>query len=234
MLTANARPMSRSAHVLRTRLGLVASVSTLVLAASVANAEEVDLESLGLAEEVAPEPLEVDYAQYGVALAGRLSLGTGGLCPDGAVIPCIFGGGGGPTVRGGVRPSGPWYLGGAYEFAKLDSNNLYRLGILQQLRAEGRYYLETSTRFTPFVAFGLGGVVYGNEFSAETAGAAAHAGLGLELEISRFALLGLILAYEPMVFAGFTDTASQRRETDVAQFLSASIVFELRSELDRR
>jgi hypothetical protein len=185
-------------------------------------------------DDLAPRELEVEYAQYGVAIAGETRISTGDLCPDDAPIPCIFGGGGGPTLRGGWRPPGPWYVGGAYEFAKLDSNNLYRLGILQQLRGEARYYVDTESRFTPYAHAALGGVVYGNEFSVQTGGASAAMGLGIELEITRFALLGLALAYEPMVFAGFVDTAGQRRSTDVAQFLRVELLFELRTELGRR
>jgi hypothetical protein len=185
-------------------------------------------------DELAPRELEVEYAQYGVAIAGETRISTGNLCPSNAPIPCIFGSGGGPTLRGGWRPPGPWYVGGAYQFAKLDSNNLYRLGVLQQLRGEARYYVDTESRFTPYAYGALGGVVYGNEFSVQTGGASAAVGLGIELEITRFALLGLALAYEPMVFAGFIDTAGQRRSTDVAQFLRVELLFELRTELGRR
>ncbi len=210
------------------------AVGIIALDVASAHAQDVDAESLEEFDPIAPERLEVDYAQYGVALGGDFVFGTGGLCPTVASAPCIFGSGGGPTIRGGYRPAGPWYVGGAYQFSKLDSSNLYRLGILQQLRGEGRYYIETSTRFTPYVSAAFGGVTYGNEFSAETAGAVLRAGAGVELELSRFALLGLALSYEPMVFAGFTDTAGQRRETDLAHFLSFELVIELRTELDRR
>ena len=78
-------------------------------------------------DEAEPSPLEVDYIQYGVAIAAELPVETGGICPSDAVAPCIIGIGGGPVLRGGYRPSGPWYFGGAYQFSKLDSNNLNSL-----------------------------------------------------------------------------------------------------------
>ncbi|MBL9023168.1 MAG: hypothetical protein JNL21_13290 [Myxococcales bacterium] len=180
-----------------------------------------------------PSPLEVEYAQYGVALATEVPLFTGGVCPEEATTPCIIGLGGGPILRGGYRPAGPWYFGGAYQFSKLDSNNLYRLGILQQLRGELRYLFATGSRVSPYVSAGLGGMVYGNEFSVQTGGATALAGLGLEMELTRFAVVGLDLAYNPMLFAGFVDTAGQSRDTGVAHYLHLELVIELRTELNR-
>lgn len=184
-------------------------------------------------EEARPSPLEVDYAQYGAALAGDVPVFPGETCPPAAVIPCILGPGAGPVLRGGYRPSGPWYIGGAYQFAKLDSNNLYRLGIMQMLRAEMRYFIDVGSRFTPYVTWAAGGVVYGNEFGVETGGAVTFAGAGVELEITRFAVVGLSFNYEPMLLAGFTDTAGQERNTGVAHFLHMELVIELRTELGR-
>jgi hypothetical protein len=185
------------------------------------------------AEPKAPSPLEVDYAQYGVAIAAELPVETGAICPAQATAPCIIGIGGGPVLRGGYRPAGPWYFGGAYQFAKLDSNNLYRLGIQQQLRAELRYYFDTGTRFEPYITGALGGMVYGNEFSVQTGGPMTFAGAGVEAELTRFAVVGLGLVYEPMLFIEFVDTAGQRRETGVAHYLHVELFIELRSELGR-
>lgn len=184
-------------------------------------------------DEAQPSPLEVDYAQYGVALATEIPIEPGGICPDDASSPCIIGLGGGPVLRGGYRPAGPWYVGGAYQFSKLDSNNIYRLGILQQLRAEMRYVVSTGTRIWPYATWGLGGMVYGNEFSVQTGGATALAGLGLELEITRFAVVGLNTSYQPMLFAEFVDSAKQERDTGVAHYVHMELVIELKSELNR-
>lgn len=188
---------------------------------------------LAPADEDRPTPLLVDYAQYGVAFAGELIAEPGPLCPSGAPTPCIIGAGGGPVLRGGYRPAGPWYIGGAYQFAKLDSNNLYRLGILQELRAEMRYFFDVDSRFTPYATWALGGIIYGNEFSAETGGVMTYAGAGVELEVSRFAVIGLNAAYEPMLFVGFDDTAGQTRDTGVAHFVHIEFVIELKTELGR-
>jgi hypothetical protein len=180
-----------------------------------------------------PPPLHVEYLQYGVAIAANARLASGATCPDQADTPCILGGGGGLVVRLGWRPPGPWYWGAAYEFAKMDSGNLYRLGILQQLRGETRYMPDTGLRVQPYVSGGLGGFVYGNEWGVETGGAAASVGGGFEFEVTRFALVGVGLSYVPILIVGWTDTANQERSTSVAQFLRLELVFELRSELSR-
>lgn len=180
-----------------------------------------------------PSALQVDYAEYGVAFAGQIIFEPGPICPDDADVPCILGPGGGPVLRGGYRPSGPWYIGGAYQFAKLDSNNLYRLGILQELRTEMRYFIDVGSRFSPYAMWALGGVIYGNEFSAETGGVSTFAGAGVELEITRFAVLHLNVAYNPMLFIGFEDTAGQDRTTGVAHFVHMDLGIELRTELGR-
>lgn len=180
-----------------------------------------------------PPPLHVEYLQYGVAIAVNSRLASGATCPDEADTPCILGGGGGLVVRVGWRPPGPWYWGAAYEFAKMDSGNLYRLGVLQQARAEVRYMPETGLRVAPYVSGGLGGFAYGNEWGVETGGAVATLGGGFEFEVTRFALVGVGLSYVPMLIAGWTDTANQERDTSLAQFLRLELVFELRSELSR-
>src|SRR5262245_33995861 len=138
-----------------------------------------------------PPPLHVDYAQYGIALTVNAGLNTGAVCgssvkpapPPGQENPCILGSGGGLAIRGGYRSPGPWYVGGAYEFTKMDSANLYRLGIFQQLRFEMRYLPEMGYRVAPYGTWGAGGIIYGNEWGAETGGALVFAGAGLELEV---------------------------------------------------
>lgn len=182
---------------------------------------------------VRPSPLEVDYAQYGVGIAADLVLEPGAICPSAVVVPCIVGSGGGPVLRGGYRPSGPFYVGGAYQFSKLDSSNLYRLGILQELRAEMRYFLDTRARVAPFVTWGLGGVVYGNEFGAETGGVSAFFGGGFEFEVSRAAVVGANIVYRPVLLAGYTDAAGLERSTGIVQFLHLEFLLELRTELHR-
>lgn len=180
-----------------------------------------------------PSPLEVDYAQYGVGIAADVVMEPGAICPESVVVPCIVGSGGGPVLRGGYRPSGPFYVGGAYQFSKLDSSNLYRLGILQELRAEMRYFLDTRARVAPFVTWGLGGVVYGNEFGVETGGVSAFLGGGFEFEVSRSAVVGANIVYRPVLLAGYTDAAGLERATGIVQFLHLEFLLELRTELHR-
>lgn len=185
-----------------------------------------------------PPPLHLEYAQYGVAIAAEINLDAGAACPDagpsGKFVPCILGSGGGLVLRGGYRSPGPWYVGGAYEFVKMDSGNLYRLGIFQQIRGEVRYHLETGTRAAPYATWGLGAVAYGSEWGVETVGALAFGGLGLEIEVSRAAVVGLGIVYRPTVLAGWTDTAGHVRETALAQFVGLEVVLEVRSELGRK
>lgn len=185
-----------------------------------------------------PPPLHVEYAQYGVAITAEMNIDAGAACredrPAGAFEPCILGSGGGLSIRGGYRSPGPWYLGGAYEFTKMDSSNLYRLGIFQQLRAELRYLPDIGYRAAPYFTAGVGGVGYGNEWGVETGGALISFGAGVELEISRAAVLGGSVVYRPVLLAGWTDTAGHERRTAIAQFVGLELLLEVRTELGRR
>ncbi|WP_437736240.1 hypothetical protein [Sorangium sp. So ce1335] len=182
-----------------------------------------------------PPPLHVEYAQYGVALAAEISLDAGAACPrSGPLYACILGSGGGLAIRSGYRSPGPWYFGGAYQFTKMDSSNLYRLGIFQQLRAEMRYLPDIGYRAAPYFSAGIGGVIYGNEWGAETGGALIFGGVGVELEVSRRAVLGVSCVYRPVLLAGWKDTAGYQRATAIAQFVGFELLLEVRTELGRR
>jgi hypothetical protein len=187
-----------------------------------------------------PPPLHVEYAQYGAAILALVNLDSGAMCGDGVRspitgrAPCILGSGGGVVLRGGYRSPGPWYIGGAYAFAKMDSSNLFRLGILQQLWAEMRYLPVTGYRVAPFGTWGLGGVVYGNEWGVETGGAMLFAGGGLQFEVSRVAVVGLSFVYKPALIVGWTDTAGYIRPTGVANFFGLDLQLEVRSETGRQ
>ncbi|MCK6589636.1 MAG: hypothetical protein L6Q76_18865 [Polyangiaceae bacterium] len=181
-----------------------------------------------------PPPLHVEYIQYGVAIAAEMNIATGGTCPDDANVPCILGSGGGLAIRLGYRAPGPWYVGGAYEFIKMDSSNLYRLGIFQQLRAEVRYLPDIGLRAAPYVAFGLGGVAYGNEWGVETGGGLLYGGAGIEVEVSRLALIGASFVYRPVLIAPWKDTAGQERNLGIAQFFGFELLLEIRTEIGRR
>jgi opacity protein-like surface antigen len=181
-----------------------------------------------------PPPLHVDYATYGVAVTADIMVDAGATCRRTASpTPCILGSGGGLVLRGGYRSPGPWYIGGAYQFSKTDSSNLYRLATLQQLRAEMRYSFDLGYRTSPYVTWGLGGVVYGNEFGAETGGGTAFGGVGVEMQLSRLVQLGMAIHYQPMIFAAFIDTANYVRDPGLAQFFRIEFQVEVRSELSR-
>jgi hypothetical protein len=191
---------------------------------------------------VRPPPLHVEYAQYGVALHALVNLDAGAMCGRGVnspstapgPAPCILGSGGGLVIRIGYRSPGPWYFGGAYSFAKMDSSNLFRLGIFQQLWAEMRYLPDTGYRVAPFATWGLGGVMYGNEWGAETGGAMLFVGGGFQFEVSRIAVVGIGVSYKPSLIAGWTDTAGYVRPLGVAQFFGLDFQLEVRSEVGRR
>ena len=181
-----------------------------------------------------PPPLHVEYAQYGAAITSQVNMSSGAVCGSAVKQPCILGSGGGLVVRGGYRSPGPWYFGGAYEFTKMDSGNLYRLGIFQELRAEMRYLPDTGHRAAPYLAFGVGAAVYGNEWGVETGGAVLMLGGGVEFEVSRQAHVGLGFTYRPVLLAGWTDTAKIVRPTGLAQFIGIEFQLEVRTELGRR
>ncbi len=185
-----------------------------------------------------PPPLHVEYAQYGVAFALESALSPGATCPLATETvkpkPCILGSGGGLALRAGYRNPGPWYFGGAYQFTKMDSSNLYRLGIFQQLRAEMRYLPDIGYRVSPYIQLGFGAVAYGNEWGMETGGAQVFAGIGIEAEVSRLAVLGVGFVYRPTLMAAWKDTAGQERPLGIAQFLGLDLILEVRTVLGRQ
>jgi hypothetical protein len=193
-----------------------------------------------------PPPNNVEYFQYGVAVAVEKLVSGGDVCPSppsGAELskigtPCILGSGGGLAIRMGYRSRGPWFLGGAYEFARTDSGNLLRLGILQQLRGEARYYLDEGNRLTPYGMLGLGAVFYGNEWKVSSGGPMFTAGLGLEFQITQSTVIGLGLSYRALVFHHWTDSTGQVRADEYLGFgfahtVGLEFILELRSPLAR-
>jgi len=193
------------------------------------------------ANPVRPPPLHAAFAQYGVAINALVNAAPGAICgtsvrpPAGSGdAPCILGSGGGLVIRAGYRSPGPWYIGGAYAFAKLDSSNLFRLGIFQQLWAEMRYLPDTGYRASPYLTWGLGGVAYGNEWGMETGGAMIFGGGGLEFEVSRLAVVGLGVVYKPTLIVGWKDTAGIARPTGLAHFFGIELRLEVRTEVGRR
>ncbi len=183
---------------------------------------------------VRPPPINVSFLQFGVAFTGTRNLGAGAVCASGAKAPCILGSGGGIIARAGYRSRGPWYVGGAYEFNRIDTRGIMRLGSLQVARAEMRYYFNLGLRTEPYFVSGLGAVAFGDEWKAETFGATTFAGLGLEFELTRTSVIGAAFLYRPLLLARWTDQADQLRETGVAHFLGLEITLEDREPLGFR
>jgi hypothetical protein len=172
-----------------------------------------------------PPPTSAHYLQYGVAPTGEMVASAADVCPASAEqAPCILGSGGGLAIRVGYRSRGPWYVGGAYEFSRQDPSNLLRLAILQQLRAEARYYADQGRRLTPYLAAGLGAALYGSEWGVDTGGVTAFLGGGIEFQISETAAVGAGLVYRPVLFRGWTDSAGQRRADHYLGFGLAHLV----------
>jgi hypothetical protein len=183
-------------------------------------------------------PNSLEYFQYGVALALETVGSAADVCPSGGSAPCILGSGGGLAIRAGYRSRGPWSVGGAYEFSRHDSSNLLRLAILQQVRGEARYYMDQSTRLTPYFGMGAGLALYGSEWGASTGGVVATLGVGLEFQITQSTVVGFAPMYRAFLLRNFTDSAGQHRADEyfgfgLAHFIALELVFEVREPLPR-
>lgn len=181
-------------------------------------------------ESAPPPPTSYAFLQYGVAFTAEVVSAAGPIC-DNATVPCILGAGGGVAVRAGWRGSGPLYLGGAYELSKQDPNKLYRLAILQQARAEARWYFLTAREIAPFGAAGAGVSGYGNEWSVDTWGPQGFLGVGLEAQISKHTLVGIAAAYRFLWFKSFTDTSGADRSAGLAQIFGLDLMLEQRDPI---
>jgi hypothetical protein len=170
------------------------------------------------------------YIQYGVAFTAEYVAAPGPICADPG-NPCILGSGGGITVRVGWRPAEEWYLGGAYELSKQDPNQLYRLGILQQARAEGRRYFRTGRTASPFVLAGAGLAGYGNEWAIDTWGPSVMFGAGLELDFPSGTVIGFSAVYRPTYLKSFVDTIPLQRDGGFAHFVGFEIALEKQDAL---
>lgn len=182
--------------------------------------------------ETAPPPSHVVYFQYGVAFTAEQVLAPGPICEK-TTVPCILGPGGGFAIRAGWRGAGSLYLGGAYELTKQDPNKLYRIALLQQARAEGRYYFTTARVTEPYASVAVGVSGYGNEWSIDTWGPMGSVGAGLEYQITRQTVVGLALNYRLLYFSRFTDTARTERAPGIAQLFGLDLVLEQRDAVFR-
>lgn len=183
-------------------------------------------------ELAAPPPINVAYLQYGIAFTAEIPSSAGAICEN-EKVPCVLGGGGGVSVRIGVRSAGAVYVGGVYELTKQDPNNLYRFATLQQARLEGRYYLGSARAANPYLTGALGVAGYGNEWSVDTFGPSASLGTGIELQVTRRAVVGLGLAYRVLYLSSFIDTSGASRAGGVTQLVGLDLLLEQRDPIVR-
>jgi hypothetical protein len=183
--------------------------------------------ALDVIEGTNPPPTNIVYFQYGVSLAAELVASAGPIC-DTPAAPCILGPGGGIAVRAGWRGAGPIYLGGVYELTKQDPSKLYRLALLQQARAEGRYYFMNARVTEPYAALGLGVAGYGNEWGVDTWGPVGSFGFGVEYQVTQRTVIGTALNYRLIYFSQFTDTSGAARDGGIAQLVGFDFVLEQR------
>jgi hypothetical protein len=185
-----------------------------------------------------PPPNSLDYLVTGIALSAETVASPADMCPGPDGSACILERGLGLGIRAGYRSRGPWYTGGAYQFSRHESSNLLRLAIMQQLRGELRYYMDLGTRATPYLGFGLGAVIYGNEWGADTGGVVGMLGPGVELAVTQDLAVGAALFYRPMLLRAHTDTTGVRRAEGVLGFgtthlVGLELIVELRDPLPR-
>ena len=212
-----------------TRLRAIAAAFTLASLTLAPAARGDDVLDLGTNEPLAPPPpTHRAFFQYGIGIAAEAVASAGPICSG--VSNCIVGSGGGLAIRFGYRPDTDLYVGGAYEFSKQDASELYRLGILQQVRAEARRYFSTGRETSPFLLVGVGAQGYGNEWSVDTWGPNATIGGGLEVELGG-PVLGVSLAYRPMYFQAWVDSSTISHDAGVAHFVSFEVTLEARDAL---
>ena len=200
--------------------------AVLALAPRAAWAEDSPV--IGAPSTIAPPPSEHAYLEYGAALTVEAVASAGPICKR--VDNCIFGSGGGLVARVGWRPSEELYIGGAYGVSKQDPSQLYRLGILQQLRVEGRRYFPNGHAVTPFAIAGLGVSGYGNEWSVDTWGPEASLGGGIEVELGGPVLV-LSLAYRPMFFHAWVVSQTDDLQSGVVHFIGVDLAVEAKDRL---
>jgi hypothetical protein len=177
-----------------------------------------------------PPPSEHSYLQYGVALSAEIVAFAGPACSDTGTA-CILGSGGGIVARAGWRRDETLYIGGAYEMSKQDPHQLYRLGLLQQARAEFRRYVPTGRETAPFFMLGVGVGAYGNEWwPVDTWGPSAMAGGGIEVQLGGSVFI-VSLAYRPMYFQAWTDSSTLSHDSGIAHFVGLEAAIEKQDTL---
>jgi hypothetical protein len=176
--------------------------------------------------------------QYGAALAAEIVASPGPACPDTGSPsnqpPCILGSGGGIVARAGWRPNATLYLGGAYEVSKQDPHQLYRVALLQQARAEMRWYFPTGREVSPFFLVGGGASAYGSALwpfgGVDTWGPSGSLGGGIEVQLGGPVLV-VSLAYRPTYLHAWVDSSTLSHDSGVAHFVGLEAAVEAQDSL---
>jgi hypothetical protein len=176
-----------------------------------------------------PPPPRLSFLQYGVAFTAEFAT-KGTFCQD-SQLNCILGSGGGIVGRVGWRSAGDWYFGGAYELSKQDPTKLYRLALLQQLRAEARHYWFSGRDTQPILVLGAGLVGYGDELAIATYGVTAFIGAGVESQFQSGPVLCATIGYRPMYLQQFADSSGQSHGPGFAHMIALEIALEERDPL---
>ena len=221
-----ARPTRRVYDCRAMRKGVLAVLSLLALLPATARAQ--DAVPANTEVRPTPPPSGHAYLEYGAALAVEAVASAGPICQH--VDNCIFGSGGGLIARVGWRPSEELYIGGAYGVSKQDPSQLYRLGILQQLMAEGRRYFPNGHTVTPFALVGVGLSGYGNEWSVDTWGPSGSLGGGIEVDLGGPVLV-LSAAYRPMYFRKWVVSQTNDLQAGVCHFVGIDVAVESKDRL---
>jgi hypothetical protein len=178
--------------------------------------------------------LQTGHFQYGAGLTAEMVASAGAVCSDTPEAPCVVGSGGGLSVRFGYRYHAPFFLGAAYECSKLDAHKAVVLPILQQLRAEARYYIPALLPHSPFLVLGGGAAGYGNEWSVQTVGGMLIGGVGVEWYLSETTALTTTLTYRPMLLKAWVDPTGQNRPSGVISFVGIEVSVEQRQAASPR
>jgi hypothetical protein len=206
-------------------------------AATEAHADEA-ARATGSVAITVPPPSERAVIQYGAALAAEIVASPGPACPDTGSPnnqpPCILGSGGGIVARAGWRPNPILYLGGAYEVSKQDPHQLYRVALLQQVRAEMRWYFPTGREVSPFLLVGAGASAYGSALwpfgSVDTWGPSGSLGGGIEVQLGGPVLV-VSLAYRPTYLHAWVDSSTLSHDSGVAHFVGLEAAVEAQDNL---
>jgi hypothetical protein len=178
--------------------------------------------------------LQTGHFQYGAGLTAEMLASAGAVCSDTPEAPCVVGSGGGLAVRFGYRYHAPFFFGAVYECSKLDAHKAVVLPILQQMRAEVRYYIPGLLPHSPFLVLGGGAAGYGNEWSVQTFGGMLLGGAGVEWLLSETTALTTTLTYRPMLLKAWVDPTGQSRPSGVISFVGIEVSVEQRQAASTR